>query len=519
MSDPNDPNDADRAEIEAPETDRFEEGDEAPPRGVRSMALVRWGLLAAMVLAAALSVYSYAAPLLGQTPAGAASRARYRCPMHPQIVSDQPGDCPICHMSLEAIPADQLAGSQGAAPSTSASASSPAATSLPAAHAHDHPHAGPAVAPDAGAPELWTCPMDPDVKSSTPGSCPKCKMDLVTAASLAHGAMAAPTDVAPVTLSLDRVQAIGVRTALVLRSPAGEALRVVAMVEAPETGRAEVHTRAPGFLEQVRVNQTGVKVKAGEVLAAIYSPEVFPAEQELLTMSGWSKSTPGAGKPPIDQARKRLELLGVGGPTIDRIAAGGAPARTIGLVSPISGYVVKKSVVLGSFVTPELALYEIADLAHVYVVASVYPSQVAGIRIGDVGVFHTPSLEGSRFEMKVDLVYPEHDLATHTTRVRFQVKNDDLALRPGQYGTIELRGASTDVVTVPLDAVVDTGRSQYVFVVDGDRYVPTPVLLGEQVGERFVVKGGVMAGQRVVSGATFLIDAESRLGASLAGGR
>jgi len=454
------------AHTEPPEGNEhhFEEGEEAPPPGVRAMAIVRWVLLGLMILVAFLSIYSYVAPLFGQSAAGANTEARYRCPMHPQIVSDRPGECPICHMSLEPI---------------SKGSSSPS---------------GPPRPPPNPAP-AGSGPVEP--------------------------AAPTPPGVVPVALAFDRVQAIGVRTAPVERLTTSEALRVTATVEAPDQGKAEVHARSAGFVEAIRVKQVGVKVKAGELLASIYSPEIYQAEQELVAMGGWQK--PDAGKdsafaPPTDAARRRLELLGLGKAAIDEIVRTGKASRDIGISAPIAGYVVRKNVVLGSRVTPEMALFEIADLAKVYVIANVYPHQLEAIHVGDAARFTTPALADRVFEAKVDLVYPDVDLATRTTRVRFQVDNKDLALRPGQFGTAELSGKAGVALAIPLDAVIDTGKSVYVFVVEeGGRYTPRTIEVGEQVDEKLVVRGGLHEGERVVSGATFMIDAESRLEAALSG--
>jgi Cu(I)/Ag(I) efflux system membrane fusion protein len=190
--------------------------------------------------------------------------------------------------------------------------------------------------------------------------------------------------------------------------------------------------------------------------------------------------------------------------------------RALGVSSPITGYVTKKDVVLGSYAMPDKVLFEIADLAHVYLVASAYPHQLAVVRVGDEATFTTPSLPGHVFSTKVDLVYPQMDLSTRTARVRFRVDNPDLNLRPGQFGVVEIAGRHADALTIPMDAVVDTGRSVYVFIAgEGGRFEARNVELGEQIGSRFVVRAGLREGERVVSGATFLIDAESRLQASL----
>lgn len=445
----------------------FEEGDEAPPPGVRAMAIVRWILLGIVIIAAIFSLASLVVPLFAEGAPSEQKTARYHCPMHPQIVSDHPGECPICHMSLEPI-AERMTPPVSAAPTR---------VSMPSGSTGS---AAPMPAPRASA------PADDS----------------------------APPDTTPITLSLDRTQAIGVRTALVERTGSSAPLRVTAVVETPEQGRAEVHVRAPGYVEAISVRDVGVKVKAGETLAAIYSPEVFQAQQELLALRGWSGAD--TAKSPTDAARQKLQLLGLGSRTIDGILASGKPVRAVGITSPIDGYVVEKNVVLGSYVTTDKPLFRIADLRHVYVIASVYPRQIATIHVGEAATFTTPSLPGRTFETKVDLVYPDVDLATRTARVRLRVDNAGLVLLPGQLGSVELHGATADVLTIPRDAVVDTGHAVYVFLArEGGQFEARTVVLGGQTGDRFIVDRGLAEADRVVSGATFLIDAESRLQASL----
>jgi Cu(I)/Ag(I) efflux system membrane fusion protein len=355
--------------------------------------------------------------------------------------------------------------------------------------------------------------MHPDVHTDAPGRCPYCGMNLVAVPG--PKPPTAPPGTAPITLSLDRVQAIGVRTALVEKQNGGGGLRLTAAVEVPEQGRAEVHVRAAGYVEAIHVKDVGVRVKAGEPLVSVYSPEVLQAQQELLAMSTWTAQD--KLQPPTGAARKKLELLGVGKETIDRIVASGQPQRALAIGAPIGGYVTRKDVVLGSYATPDKALFEIADLKGVYLIASAYPHQLAVLHVGDEASFTTPSLPGHVFTTKVDLVYPSMDLSTRTARVRFRVDNKDLNLRPGQFGVVEIAGKHVEAVSIPMDAVVDTGRSVYVFVArDGGRFEARNVELGEQVEDRFVVRSGLEEGERVVSGATFLLDAESRLQASLA---
>jgi Cu(I)/Ag(I) efflux system membrane fusion protein len=463
------------------------------------MALVRWALLFGVALAALFSLRVYAGPGLGSDAVVAKKGARYLCPMHTQIVSDRPGECPICHMALVVAPEVTPAASASAPPTAPASAAPP-------------PGASSARAAGQDAPRGFTCPMHADVHTDQPGRCPFCGMELVAVPGAK--AASAPPDTAPIVLSLDRVQAIGVRTALVEKAQGGDGLRLTAAVEVPEQGRAEVHVRAPGYVEAIHVKDVGVRVKAGEALVSVYSPEIQQAQQELLAMGAWS--TPGLAQPPTAAARKKLELYGVGKETIDRVVASGQAIRAMAISSPITGYVTRKDVVLGSYAMPDRALFEIADLARVYLVASVYPHQLAVVRAGDEATFTTPALPGHIFTTRVDLVYPEMDLATRTAKVRFRVDNKDLNLRPGQFGIVEIAGKRAAALTVPMDAVIDTGRAVYVFLAgEGGRFEARNVELGEQIGARFVVRGGLEEGQRVVSGATFLIDAESRLQASL----
>lgn len=482
------------------------EGAEPPPRGVKAMAVIRWCLLGFAALIAGTMWLSYAHEKLAPPENADVHRAKYQCPMHPQIVSNEPGECPICHMDLEPVSAQRSGAGAG-----------------PVA-----PNGKPAVILDDSGSPAYFCPMDPHVRSAKPGRCPLCKMALepippdaglaegVPTATDDGGSGALPPGTAPLKLALERVQSIGVRTAVVEERTSSAGLRVTAVVDAPEQGVAQIHVRTPGFVEAIQVAQTGVHVQAGQMLLAVYSPEILQAQQELLATRSWPAQGGGGGVVP--SARKKLELLGMTAGEVDRMLVKGEATRTIGIVAPRSGFVTKKNVVQGSYVTPEMTLYEIQDLSSVYVVADVFLRDLSQVAIGSSIRFVPTNHANDAVAGKIDLVYPLANAEARTRRVRMQIENKgSRTYLPGEFGTIEVTGAARHTLTIPRDALVDTGNATYVFVVAGEgQYVPRNVTTGGADGERVAIDSGLVAGERVVSGATFLIDSESRLQASVA---
>jgi Cu(I)/Ag(I) efflux system membrane fusion protein len=422
------------------------EGAEAPPPGTRVMAVVRWLLVAAMAGAA---LFSVGHGLGWFAPAAAHAHVRYHCPMHPQIVSDHPGECPICHMTLEPMPEAHAAA--GAAP--------------------------------AGA-------------TAVPG-------------------------LAPVTLTADRIQLTGLRTAKVTRKPMGGDLRTIGTIAASERNLAVVSPRFEGWIETLAVSETGRRVKQGQVLATLYSPEVLAAQQELLNARTW---TTGAGafgtKPPADletAARRRLELLGLGKADIDAVLASGQASRTVSLRAPRAGHVIRKTAVQGGHVEPGTPLFEIADLSTVWLLTEVYEQDAARVHVGQEAVWTTGGFAGERWKGTVTFVQPTVDAASRTLEVRVELANADGRLRPGMYGDVTLAAPAADALAVPAEAVVDTGDRRYVFVAqEGGRFEPRVVELGGRAGGDVQVLTGLREGEVVVTTGNFLIDSESRLGAALA---
>lgn len=470
---------------------------EPPPRGVRTMAAVRWGII---VLSAVAAIWAWSSYARGQQHGSSSTSAiakaqKYRCPMHHQYVSDEPGECPICHMTL--VPFDD------STPEASPSAGGTMSHVMSDGAAMDMPM--PREKPDGAVMDM---PMSHVMAD---GAVMDMQMPAMPAASPIAGTL--PPNAAPVTLSFDRVQSIGVRTAVAEERTDDAPLRVTAVVSAPEQGVSEVHVRTPGFVERISVRETGIKIGAGQELFGIYSPEAYQAESELVVAKGFGDA--GAGS--VDATRRRLDLLGVPTRTIDDVVRSGAPVRAFSVSAPAGGFVTKKNVVLGSYVTPEMTLYEIVDLSHVYVVADVFQRDAASVTLGSTATFTPSGTLARSYTAKVDLVYPQIDPQARTTRVRLQIGNDELDLRPGQYGTVGIPRRARAAIVVPRDAVVDTGKVAYVFVDDGNgKYTPRVVVLGAEVGDSIEIAAGVAAGERVVSSATFLVDAESRLRASLA---
>jgi Cu(I)/Ag(I) efflux system membrane fusion protein len=302
-------------------TEHHDEGPEAPPRGVRTMAIVRWLLVVAAAAAAAYSILHVSGVIGGPR----AEAGTWYCPMHPHVVQDHPGECPICHMSLVERGDDEGAKAM--------------------------------LATEPQGDGAYWCPMHPHVTSDDPSAtCQLCGgMKLVPRPAAASASTAVP-GLVPVEIPLDRVQRIGIRTEQVRRRSLTGDLRTVGVVEASERGLASISPRFAGWIEELRVAETGQKVKRGQTLATIYSPEVLQAQQELLTALGWSAGTapgPGTGGAPLPHhgeaaplqglvadARHRLELLGISPQEIEDIVRTRTPHRAIAIRSPVEGHVI-----------------------------------------------------------------------------------------------------------------------------------------------------------------------------------
>jgi membrane fusion protein, copper/silver efflux system len=436
---------------------------EARPRGVHAASVVRWLLVAAMAALAAWSIVTYvrrdrhdsgggdghshgALPGPGEAAAtDPAAATRWYCPMHPNIVRDAPGTCPICGMELEPL--------------------------APAAGTHPG-HGG-------GVPGLTA-----------------------------------------ITLSADRVQLIGLRTAVVERRPLAAEIRTVGTVTAREGGQSRVDTRFAGWIDSLAVAQTGVPVKKGQVLATLYSTDLVAAQQELLTARTWAT---GPGAPPngaqlLGDARERLIILGLSRADVARVEQTGVPLRSFPVRAPAAGYVTAKNVMLGSYVQPGASLFEIADLATVWVQVDVFEHELALVQPGQKVHLSLPAWRDETFTGVVDLVYPSADPRTRTVKVRAELKNPQLRLRPGMFGDVTLETPPVDALVVPREAVVDVGHVRYLFVaLDGGRFEPRAITSGLRAGELVEVRSGVAAGERVVTTANFLIDSESRLRAAIEG--
>jgi Cu(I)/Ag(I) efflux system membrane fusion protein len=308
------------------------------------------------------------------------------------------------------------------------------------------------------------------------------------------------------------VQELGIRVEVVGREALTQELRAVATVVPDESRISHVHTRVAGWVEQLDVNTTGEMVTAGQPLARIFSQELLSSQTEYLAARR-NTAASGIASAVIASGRTRLTVLGMTPAEIDDIEQTGEPRRLVTVVAPRSGVVVNRGVTVGTSVDPSTTLLTIADLSRVWVLAEVPEANIPGIRVGTTAQLDFPASGRQPFAARVDFLYPTLTDRTRTLRVRFSAANPTGALRPGLYGTAAFESTGQRVITVPRDAVVDTGV-QHVFVATGDRFEPRAVTLGVQLADRVEVLSGLREGERIVAAGVFLLDSESRLRAT-----
>lgn len=356
----------------------------------------------------------------------------------------------------------------------------------------DHEHGGSAVAAAA----LWTCPMHPSVRQSTPGSCPICGMDLVPG-------NADDVHTGTVTIDATRRQQAGIRTEPAALGPFDVEVRALGQVVTDAGRRAEVTLRVDGFVESVRVAQTGQSVRAGEVLFTVYSPELNAAFQDLIAV----KDLPAA--PP---ARRRLEQWEVPAYVIDEALRTGVAPDAVPVLAPRAGAVLENMAVAGAAVMAGQPMVRLADLDPIWIEAQIPESSLPWVAVGAPVTVRLPSAPGRTWTGTVHRLGAELDPMTRARVARVVVDNLDGVLVPGLSADVRVSTTLGDRLSVPVDAVIHTGPRTLVFVDEGaDRLRPVEVTTGARSGERVEILSGLKAGDLVVSGGTFLVAAESRV--------
>ncbi len=338
---------------------------------------------------------------------------------------------------------------------------------------------------------------------------------------LAQGAaVSAQAQEAPsVSLSPEKRQLIGVRTAVAGYHALDKQIRTLGKVTVDETRLAFVNTKVAGWVKKLFVDYTGQKVTKGQPLLSLYSPDLVAAQEEYL-LALRSRATTTSGIPEvdasqqslIDSAKRRLLLWDITGEQIAALERTNKPETEMTINAPLGGIVLEKMVLDGAYITPGMNLYKIADLSTVWVIADVYEYEVPLVRIGQHARVTLAYSPGEVFRATVNFIDPVLDPVTRTVKVRIAVENHGLILKPDMFANVEIRVSSKARLVIPREAVIDSGTRQIVYVEkEPGVFEMRTVTLGAR-GESLVeVLKGIKKGERVVTSGNFLIDSESQL--------
>jgi membrane fusion protein, copper/silver efflux system len=335
-------------------------------------------------------------------------------------------------------------------------------------------------------------------------------------------------EIAPgtVQISPERQQLIGVRFGTVEKRTLQKVIRTVGRIDYDEKRIGIVSPKIGGWIEELYVDFTGRFVRKGEPLLTIYSPELVSTQEEYLlalkAKQDWSKSpfseVAEGGNLLAESARRRMKLWDISDAQIKELEESREPKKTLTLYSPFTGHVLEKMVNKGQFVDAGMALFKIADLSVVWLIADIYESELSAIRVGQQAAIQMSYYPGETFTGKAIYIYPYMDAQTRTAKVRYEFANPHGKLKPEMFANVEITVRLGDKLAVPEGAVIDTGVRKVVIVDRGSGYFePREVRLGAKAGDVFEVLDGLKAGERVVTSANFLIDSESKLKEAVGG--
>lgn len=347
----------------------------------------------------------------------------------------------------------------------------------------------------------WYDPMLPDERYPGPG---KSSMGMDLIPKYADEASAGGVTVSPSVM-----QNLGIRLARVETRDIAPTVRSVGRVDFDQRLISEVQTLTPGFVERLSVRAEGEPVGAGRVIAEVYSPELYGAQQEYAALL---KARSSAVTPSLRRAaRNRLRLLGLPEGAIRRLERGGAPQRTYPVLARASGVVTRIGARPGAQVSPGESIVTIQGLGRVLVVADVPEASLANVHVGQPAEISFPAYPGDVRQGRVDYIFPSLNAQSRTAQVRITLPNPGGRLKSGMFANVNLQGTGGMATVVPSEAVIDTGRRQVVVVKRGASFIPQEVRIGRDYDRWTEIVAGLRPGDQVVSSGQFLIDSEASL--------
>jgi len=426
----------------------------------------------------------------GGPQAAEAKKQQYTCGMHPFVIQDEPGNCPICGMKLTPLKSAEAAEGAGTA--------------------------GGAAKPKGERKiKYWVAPMDPTYIRHEPGKSPM-GMDLVPVYE----------DEVPTgsTISIDptTIQNMGIKTAQVERRDLHRDLRTVGLIAYDESRQYSINSKVQGWVEHLYVNETGQFVKKGQPLVDLYSPDLVAAQQEYLlavnnnrnlAKSPFGPIAEGA-KQLLDASRTRLKYWDISDRQIAELEKSGKVRKTMTLYAPYNGIVTMKMVNEGQDIKPGMELFKFSDISKIWIYADIYEYELPWVKLGQQATVRFPYADMPELTGKVTYIYPYVESKTRTVKVRLEFANPGFQLRPDQYVDVKIATQPVkDALVIPKDAVLFSGEKRTVFVaLEGGKFEPRQIKTGVEGADGLVqVKEGLFAGDRVVTSAQFMLDSESQL--------
>jgi Cu(I)/Ag(I) efflux system membrane fusion protein len=439
------------------------------------------GLIVLIVIAVPLFIF-----VLGNSGNGDVSvseeKQLYTCGMHPEIISEEPGNCPICEMKLTPIRNNNQKKS--------------------------------------GERKIlyWRAPMDPNEIYDEPGKS-KMGMDLVPVYEDESSASGI------VTIDSEVQQNMNIKTEVVKRRNLSSKVITNGVLTTDETREYIVTTRVSGWVEKLYVNYTGQRVRKGAKLMDIYSPELVAAQQEFLTSLSYQISVEQSsiqevsksGDDLLENAIRKLQLLDVTDEEIKRLKETREVKTYLTLYAKSSGSVIHKNVIEGEKIMEGMPLLKIADLNILWLTADIYEYELSKVKLGAKAEIKYNFLPGKIYEGEITFIYPTLDPKSRTATIRIDIPNYDDELKPSMFANVIIEGEDLGLhPLVPENAVLRGGTKDVVIIALGDgKFKPVDVELGNYANGYYQVLSGITKGNKIVTSAQFLIDSESNLRAAI----